>query len=166
MIFFINIVKIKQNTFEWSVRARRVYPLYYTLWDAEERISEPSDRQTLSPGPGHGPPRRAWILSPFVTAVYHHCTVFVTTFRGRGGIYSIYIEIRCTLYACVCVCVCVALAAVSVTQWCIIYYYLLLLLLFVNIFMLYRILSLIKYTTVYPRPTNKVVNSREYNKNI
>jgi len=66
MLFFIIV---KQNAFEWSVRARRVYPLYYTLWDAEERISEPSDRQTLSPGSGHGPPRRAWILSPFVIAV-------------------------------------------------------------------------------------------------
>lgn len=56
MLFFIIV---KQNAFEWSVRARRVYPLYYTLWDAEERISEPSDRQTLSPWLGHGPPRRA-----------------------------------------------------------------------------------------------------------
>jgi len=150
MIFFINIVKIEQNTFEWSVRARRVYPLYYTLWDAEERISEPSDRQTLSPGPGHGPPRRAWILSPFVTAVYHHWTVFVTIVRGRGGIYSVYIKISYTIYMRVCVCV--TWAAVSVTQWCIIY---LLLLLFVNIFMLYRILSLTKHTTVYPRPNQQ-----------
>jgi len=66
MLFFIIV---KQNAFEWSVRARRVYPLYYTLKDAEERISEPSDRQTLSPGSGHGPPQRAWILSPFVIAV-------------------------------------------------------------------------------------------------